>query len=166
MASLSINAGVSKTQLDTLRGQGFPVVTNIEYEAPSIPSDITLVDDTELMEIFGKLTAYGTFLASQVACAEIDLKHLETAFKRKESALYVHYSETLPKATSTLVKAYMAQDEDLAHAEDEVLVKESYLTLIKQMRDNASSLASFTSRELSRRQSTHTLDSRSRRFMP
>lgn len=165
MAYLTIKTESSGSYLGQMRNQGFSVVTNMSYEAPLIPDDITVVDDTELMEIFGKLTAYGTFLSTQVACSEVDLKHLNAAVDRTEAALYIRISESMPKATAGLIKAHMAVEEELIAVKDETLVKESYVMIIKQMRDNATTLANFTSRELSRRQGQQTINSRQRNLL-
>jgi aconitase B len=75
MGELAINVGSSESIIDVLKNQGLNFSTRMEIAIPSVPTDITELDDEGLMNLFAELTAYANFLSAQYSCALIDEKN-------------------------------------------------------------------------------------------
>lgn len=165
MVSLLTDKASSKV-VATMTNEGLPVLQKLDYEPPAIPMDVTALAPADLMELFGKSTAYESFYAAQTACAEIDVAYMKKQLKRKEAELKISYKEDQPELKSTEISVKVSLNKDFQKLEDDLFLKESYLTLIKQMRDSAKGFTSVLSREITRRSSNPFQNSRAARAVP
>ena len=62
----------SKRAIDKLKGQGLTLNEGYTYDPPSLPEDVTSVDDDELMDMYAKYVAYLEFINLQMWCANTD----------------------------------------------------------------------------------------------
>lgn len=72
-----ITKEASQKALSTLESQGLTVNKHYGYDAPSLPKDITGMDDEELMDLYTKYVAYLEFINLQAWCAQVDKSEAE-----------------------------------------------------------------------------------------
>lgn len=166
MNELSINAGTSQPIIDSLHGQGFDFRTRMEIVQPSVPGDVTILDDSELMELFSELTAFSNFLSAQYACAQIDEKNAETDLERAESVVYLAANDLNKKETVAMLKARTMVDPNVRDCKERYNAVYAYRKLIEVMVNNAERSTILISRELTRRTAGATAMSRSQRMIP
>lgn len=166
MSELAINAGTSQTIIDVLQNQGFQFNTRMVIDLPEVPEDVTGIDESDLMILFNKLTAYSNFLETQHACAVIDEKNAEGALEFEESKAYIVAHEENKKETVTLMKARLATNPNIIHLREAMAAKYAYRKLIEVMVNNTQRNTFLVSRELTRRKGGDNGYMRSQRMFP
>lgn len=154
MGELAINVGSSESIIDVLRGQGLNFSTRMEIVVPSVPTDLTELDDEGLMQLFAELTAYANFLSAQYSCALIDEKNAEQSLDIIESKKFITAHESNKKETITLTKARLSTDPEIIAMREAVSAKYAYKKLIEVMVNNVDRNTQLVSRELTRRTSS------------
>jgi DNA mismatch repair ATPase MutS len=149
-----VATGVSERVLKQLEEQGLPFKRSLKLELPDFPTDITLVDDVELMSMASKYIENMNFLRTQAACAELAELESETLYKDAVGAGLL--SKTTGKASekATLLKAQVDSDPVVRELADAYSYARAYHKMIRTILDNIERYYSLTSRELTRRTST------------
>lgn len=154
MGELAINVGSSESIIDVLKNQGLNFSTRMELNIPSVPSDLTELDDEGLMHLFAELTAYANFLSAQYSCALIDEKNAEQSLDFIESKKFIEAHDVNKKETITLTKARLSTDPEIIVMREAVSAKYAYKKLIEVMVNNIDRNTQLVSRELTRRTSS------------
>jgi hypothetical protein len=154
VSELAINAGTSESIIEVIRGQGIMFSTRMEINIPSMPDDLTELDDEGLMQVFAELTAYANFLSAQYSCALIDEKNAEQSLDLLESKKFIDAHELNKKETITLTKARLSVDPEIIALREAVSAKYAYKKLIEVMVNNIDRNTQLVSRELTRRTSS------------
>lgn len=149
-----VATGVSEQVLKQLEEQGLPFKRSLKLELPDFPSDITLVDDVELMSMASKYIENMNFLRTQAACAELAELEAETLYSDAVNAGLL--SKTTGKASekATLLRAQVDGDPAVRELADAYSYARAYHKMIRTILDNIERYYSLTSRELTRRTST------------
>lgn len=165
MSDLVLNSGPSSTTIAELTSQGIPFKTTMNLDLPQLPSDLTDLDDEDLMALFSKLTAYSNFLASQYACAVIDEREAEKKLEYVENLALLRESNLKSaKDTVTVLKAKVSTSPEVMELSDELAVRYNYRKLIEVMVNNVDRDSNLISRELTRRTSGGSFRQRGQRM--
>ena len=134
-----------------------------DYDIPRLPVELTDLGDTELMELYSRLTAYADFIAVQVSCAIIDERQSE---KRLEGAtsLSMYASSGGSDSRVTFARAKVAVDPKIVELKADLDRDYAYRKLIESMAGNIERDTFLVSRELTRR--TSDVNRRSNRWQP
>ena len=159
-----ITGDTSKYVLDTLDQQGLGLDRETFTPRPSLPADITEVDDEELMRLYTHFSSYSDFVNTQLACAIIDEKEAQRNIEYAESEAMLRHQSTNAKTTVTIIKALVDGDPSLGDLRQDALNKYSYRKMLETMANNLERSSSVCSRELTRRTSGDNFKTRSRRF--
>jgi hypothetical protein len=159
-----ITNDTSRYVLDMLDEQGLVVDRETDISRPSLPTDITELDDEDLMRLYTHLSAYSEFLSTQLACAIIDEKDAERNKDYAESEAMLRHQTNNAKTTVTIIKALVDGDPTLGDIRQEALVKYSYRKMLETMVNNYERSTAVCSRELTRRTSSDNFKTRSRKF--
>ena len=160
MGELAINVGSSESIIDILKNQGLNFSTRMEINIPSVPLDLTELDDEGLMQLFAELTAYANFLSAQYSCALIDEKNAEQSLDLVESKKFIDAHDANKKETITLTKARLSTDPEIIVMREAVSAKYAYKKLIEVMVNNVDRNTQLVSRELTRRTSSFNKNTR------
>jgi len=150
--------------LEELKAQGLDVSHEVDLDKPTLPEDITELDDEDLMRLFTKLIAYIDFLSTQSSLAQIDERESERCLNQIEAEV----TANLPVAKGdkvSVIKAQAAAAPEVVEAAEAYSSAYSYRKIIESMLDNYERDAMLVSRELTRRTAGDTYKSRSRKFV-
>jgi hypothetical protein len=132
-----------------LQDQGFdlpPVPSDMEVE---LPPDVSAVDSSELMRLFGLFTAWCDYATAQVGLAAIDERQAERTVERKEAEAW----RDLPKSSVSAAKALVALDLQVQKAQNELDECHAYRRVVSDIAARYERDAALLSRELTRRTS-------------
>lgn len=150
--SIKLKAEESQRTIDTLRAQGFTFDSEFEGINPVMPHDITDLDDLGAMRLFQEYNAFLSFVAAQMACAQIDEVNAKKKLDYAEASAMEEYA--LPKMTVSAIKAKVMSDPvvvKLAQAHTEA---HDYRKGMEMLHTNVERDCAFISRDLTRRTSS------------
>lgn len=162
--STLITNDTSKYVLDTMDKQGLLVDREVELERPSLPADITELNDEELMLLYTKFSSYSDFVNTQLSCAIVDEKEAERKVDYEESMAMLRQQSASAKTTVTMMKALVDSDPAIIELKQDHLNKYAYRKMLETMANNCERSSSVCSRELTRRTSGDNFKTRTRRF--
>jgi hypothetical protein len=162
--STLITDDVSKYVLDELDKQGLPVDREVELNRPSMPADITELEDEALMLLYTQFSAYSDFVNTQLSCAIVDEKDLERQVDYEESMVMLRLQDSHPKTTVTALKAMVDSDSNIRDLKQAHMNKYAYRKVLETMANNCERSSSVCSRELTRRTSGDNFKTRTRKF--
>lgn len=141
----------SQHTLDQMRMQGFVIDQEFEGVLPTMPHDITDLDDLGVMHLWQEYNAYLQFILAQVTCAQID----ESDAKKKLEYIEAKYiaQHTEPKRTVSAIKALVSAEDAVQEAESAHTATYYYRKGMEMMYTNVKMDCDFISRELTRRTS-------------
>lgn len=146
---ITLNTGeASEAAVNELTAQGYGPVTQYDDAVPSIPDDLTDIDDQELMKLFQHFVEYNNFLLLQIACAKADEEAAAKAYERFEAQVLL---EAVKGETVSRTKAKVISSPDGQKLDDEAAVARTYHSLLKSLQDGVNESTKVISRELSRR---------------
>lgn len=124
--------------------------------SPELPEDPTALNDSDLMKVFGRFTAWADYLAGQLALAEVDERTLHALAEKQESLVMLRHRPTTEQlrkgeVTMTLIKAEVAQNMDVIERWQEHATVYARRKLLNTMFERADRDAAYLSRELTRR---------------
>lgn len=156
---------ISADTLAKINKAGYTLASKPSYEIPSLPRDITELDDEALMDLFVQFTQWTDHLSGVHAMSVIDERELEKELSKAEAnAMVTAFTGKGAKQVAVL-KAHIANSPEVHGISEELDTKYAYRKLVETMMLNAERDAQVVSRELTRRTSEHSgLKSRSRRF--
>lgn len=149
--SIKLRAEESQRTVDTLRSQGFTLDSEFEGINPKMPFDITDLDDLGVMRLFQEYNAFLSFVAAQLACAQIDESNAKKRLDYSEAILMEEYS--MPKMTVSAIKSKVMADESIIKLAQAHSQAYDYRKGIEMMHTNVERDCAFISRELTRRTS-------------
>ena len=146
--------GIGDAMINILESQGLPVRRELDIDLPPFPSDITAVDDQQLMDIYNRYMQNYNFMVTQVACAELAVTEASNAYDMAEAKAML--SKTTGKSTekSVMLKALVMTDPEIVDLSTNLLSAQAYHKLLKTTSDNLERYFQLASRELTRRKST------------
>lgn len=153
----------SQQALRRLRASGIPVPEQPEFEAPRLPPDVTELDDRDLMALFGELTTWAEYLATQLAVAGVDERSAEESLKIAEARGAVRHKT---EKTVAAVKALVLADPEVLAAREALDSAYAYRKILQPIADGAERRAAFVSRELTRRTGRADRENRNNRWNP
>jgi hypothetical protein len=157
---------ISRKVLDALNELGFSLSPRPEFDIPSLPRDITELDDEGLMDLFVQLTQWTDHLAGAHAVAVVNEREAERALTHAESIAMIKGWTGAKGDKVTLIKAQIASSPEVSELHDEVNTKYAFRKLIETRMLNVERDAQVVSRELTRRTSDGGMRSRTRRLLP
>lgn len=132
-----------------MRDQGLEIAERPESEMPSMPHDLTELDDRSLMVLYSEVTAWAEFAESQAACAVIDEKHAaRVAEATYRDAVEARRAEGL---NVTDARNQAKGDAGVLAAENASFEAEAYRRLVDSVAKRCERDAALVSRELTRR---------------
>jgi hypothetical protein len=158
---MSLRLGeASRRAADALMQQGLTLSPKPEIEMPILPSDVTVLDDEDLMILYSLLTAWADFISTQVSCAQVDERAAEKRLSHAENLLMIASGDKGDRVT--YARAQVAADNKIVAMKEEVEEAHAYRKLIESMASNIERDAALVSRELTRRTSSRNRTSPSR----
>jgi len=136
------------------RGLFLPRKPGDEY--PELPEDPTALDDSELMQVFFRFTAWADYLGGQLALAEIDERLCQAMLAKTEDVVLLRKmpsSEALRKRedTMTRAKAELSNDKEVIERAEAHATAYAMKKLLTGMFERADRDSAALSRELTRR---------------
>lgn len=143
--------GVSDEMLKILEAQGLPVRRELDIDLPPFPTDITAVDDQQLMDLANRYMQNYNFMLTQVACAELAVVEADNIYDTAEAKAML--TKTTGKSTekSVMLKAQVITDPEIVDLSTKRLQAQAYHKMLKTTLDNLERYYQLTSRELTRR---------------
>ncbi len=157
-----INSASSEGILDTLKAQGLGISRQIDAQPPTMPRDITELDDEDLIRLFQHLNEFTKFIKVQASCAQIDESEAKKRMDYLEATLTTQH--TAPKVTVASIKAKVMSEESMQTVSQEYQFKHDYRKMIEMMVNNLESDMHLVSRELTRRTSGGNFKTRGTKF--
>ena len=152
--------------LDQLSKLGFTLTVKPEYDIPSLPRDITELDDEGLMDLFVQLTQWNDHLSGAQAIAIINERDAQRALDNAEAAALMKNWTGAKGDRITLIKAQIAATKEIQDLSHDLDIKYAFRKLIETKTINVERDTQVVSRELTRRTSDGGgLRSRQRRFV-
>jgi hypothetical protein len=149
----------SKRAIDKLKGQGLTLNEGYTYDPPSLPEDVTSVDDDELMDMYAKYVAYLEFINLQMWCANTDKEEAE-----KDMTVMKARKKLSMKASGVavaLIDAEIEVDLEYRASADAFQELSNYHGLMNIMSGKLSKDISFINREITRRVNLNKMSGRS-----
>jgi hypothetical protein len=151
---ISIEAtGISESVIQTLEGQGIPIRRQLDLDLPSLPDDITSVDDQELMRLANVYMQYYSFMLTQVTAAELAVLEMENEYDMAEATAMLSMTTGKTTEKSIMLRAQVLTDPNMQALSRSRLQAQAYHKLLKTTLDNLERSYQLTSRELTRRTS-------------
>jgi hypothetical protein len=160
----SSKVGLSQEAIATLSEGGFSLPKKPNYEIPSLPRDITELDDPALMDLFVQLTQWNDHASGLFAVSVIDEREAQRALDNAEATAILSNWTGAKGTTVTLVKATIAASPEIQKLSKELDTKYAFRKLIEARMENVERDAALVSRELTRRTSDGGMRSRQRKF--
>lgn len=146
--------GVSEDIIAVLENQGLVVRKILDIDMPDFPTDITLVDDQELMVMASKYMENYNMMRTQTACAQVAELEAENDYDLTEARALLSTSTGKSTEKAGLLKAAVLAQPDI---QEKLKVKNytyAYRKLMETTQDNMERYYSLVSRELTRRTSS------------
>lgn len=142
-----------------------PLFGRPQFDIPEIPGDLTLVDDSLMMQLFSQFVQWQNYASYQFAEAEVEEEKAEANVKRLE-AEHMVLNWGAAKDKVTLSRAQQAMDPAIDQAKQQLLVAYAKRKLTAVIYGNCERCAQLLSRELSRRLGRDPVERRSMRWSP
>lgn len=154
------NGATAGWAMQALYDQGLSVPDKPLGDIPTLPSDLTEVDDEELMILYTHLTAWSDFISTQVSIAQIDERESNTNLDREENRLMILSGDKGDRVT--YARAQVAADPKIVALKEKTDECHAYRKLIESLAANVERNAALVSRELTRRTSSRSRTTPSR----
>lgn len=140
---------VGEKALEKVLDQGFHL-PEVPADQPSLPSDLSELDDQSLMEELALFTSWADYAGSQVGLAVISERSAELDMEWQISRYYSDSSRSTPV---TITKAEALQDPDVYASRRKFEEAHAYRRLVADLHARYERDATVLSRELTRRTS-------------
>lgn len=145
--------GISDETLKILESQGLPVRRDLNIELPPFPSDITAVDDQQLMDLANRYMQNYNFMLTQVACADLAVIEAENEYETAVAKAMLTKTNGKSTEKAAMLKAQVITDDTIVDLSTKRLQAQAYHKMLKTTLDNLERYYQLTSRELTRRTS-------------
>jgi hypothetical protein len=159
-----MTSNISDYVLDMLAAQGLGISRQVEISQPSLPEDITAIDERELMNLYTNFAAYTDFINTQLSCAIIDEKETERLIDVMTAGKTVTMSTGKASDKVTIIKAQISADPDMINLENQLLARYAYRKMMETISTNCERSTAVCSRELTRRTAGDNYRSRTSKF--
>ncbi|MGW3860264.1 hypothetical protein ACWEDZ_02100 [Streptomyces sp. NPDC005047] len=142
---------------DRLEKQGFDKEERPDGYMPPLPADITSLDDSSLMRLYGEYVAWTSYAAQRLVDARTNERSLKQNLNLSSAraALAASTEKTVAGRKAAAAADDQVQEDEKLHLDAVALVE-----ALEMVHKNAEARASFCSRDLSRRQSSRDTDTR------
>jgi hypothetical protein len=150
----SLTRSESSVAVDRVERLGFYLPTRPGEEVPTLPLDLTEIDDSELMILFNQFTAWSNYAAGKRSEAEIDEAKVSDSLGFAQAQATILGWEDGTKESDkrvTIAKARQLADADVQKALSERRRSHAHRKLVTTMAENFERSTALISRELSRR---------------
>ena len=157
---------ISRDVVAAISELGFPLSVKPEYDIPTLPRDITELDDEGLMDLFVQFTQWNDHLAGAYAIAVINEREAESTLKNAEASMLLQNWTGAKGDRVTLIKAQIQASPAIQELIYDYDTKYAFRKLLETRTQNIERDSNLVSRELTRRTSDGGLRSRQRRLIP
>jgi hypothetical protein len=158
--------GISESIIAVLEKQGLAIKQTLDVNMPDFPTDITLVDDQELMVMASKYMENYNMMRTQTACAQVAELEAENAYDLAEARALLATSTGKSTEKAGLLKAAVLATPDIQEKLKAKNYTYAYRKLMETTQDNMERYYGLVSRELTRRTSSDRDRMRMNRFTP
>jgi len=156
---------ISTQVVATLEDLGFGLTPKPEESIPSLPRDITELDDEGLMDLFVHFTQWNDHLAGALAVSIINEREAQRAVDQYEASGMLKGWTGGKNDRVALAKATIAATDEMQDLVHDLDIKYAFRKLLETRTLNVERDSNVVSRELTRRTSNHEgLRSRQRKF--
>jgi hypothetical protein len=156
---------ISTQVVATLEDLGFGLTPKPEEGIPSLPRDITELDDEGLMDLFVHFTQWNDHLAGALAVSIINEREAQRAVDQYEATGMLKGWTGGKNDRVALAKATIAATDEMKELVYDLDIKYAFRKLLETRTLNVERDSNVVSRELTRRTSSHEgLRSRQRKF--
>jgi len=156
---------ISRDVLASMNELGFSLTAKPEEDIPSLPRDITELDDEGLMDLFVQFTQWNDHLAGAQAIAIINEREAQRTLDNAVDAAMIKNWTGAKGDRVTLIKAQIGASEAIQELQHELDIKYAFRKLIETRTMNVERDSQLVSRELTRRTSDGGgMRARTRRF--
>ena len=148
-----VATGISEETIALLKRQGLDVRRSLDIDVPPFPEDITLVDDSELMEIASKYMENYNMVSTQVTCAQIAETEADNDYDYLEATMLIGKSTGKTTEKAGLLKAKVLIDPEIQAKKDVKMAAYAYRKMLETILNNLERYYNLASRELTRRTS-------------
>ena len=149
-----VATGISEDVIKVLESQGLPIRRSLDIDVPPFPTDITAVDDQELMTLATKYMENLSFMRTQVACSALAEMEAESNYSTAEAKAFLLKTNGKSTEKATMLKAAVITDPEIVELARAKMYAYSYRKMLETTMDNLERYYSLTSRELTRRTSS------------
>lgn len=142
-------AEASSKTITALQKQGMAVNQRFDYDAPSLPADITGMTEEQVMDLYTQYVAYLEFINMQLWCAEVDKAEAD-----KQVSLIKAQKKLTLKGSGVAVAMMDAEievDPEYRAKADSFQELSNYHGLIQIISERLSKDISLINREITRR---------------
>ena len=107
---------ISKEVLDSLNKLGIALAAKPNFPIPSLPRDISDMDDEGLMDLFVQFTSWSDYLSGARAIAVINEREAERLVTNREADEFLNQWKGGSADRIALVKAKVASEPEVADA--------------------------------------------------
>lgn len=148
----------SREAAERLESQGLslPERPKDEDGIPTVPVELSDMDDTTLMELYSRLVGWANYISTQIGCAKADERAAEKAVDKAQAKAMVEGWSGKATERVAIAKARFLLDpasEELVDRHEEL---KAYRELVETLGANVDRSAGLVSREITRRTSNTT----------
>lgn len=158
---------LNKTSKETIQlaaEQGLNVVYSYEYDAPTLPKDITDITEELLMDLYSRYVSYLDFINTQAWCAKVDAADAEKELDLEKARKKIMMKEA--GQAVALIDSHIEVDKDYIELQDRCQDLKNYHSLVQLISEKTLKDISFINREISRRISANKATGRLAMFTP
>lgn len=141
-----------------------PLGSAPDFELPGLPRDLTLLDDSELMNLFGDYVAWQNFASSKLTEAEIAEHRADGVVRYVEAAAMIGGWGSKDKVT--VARAELTVSEEVVKAREAALQAYATRKTCAVVAANCERVVNLISRELTRRTAQLPSERRNNRWNP
>lgn len=154
----------SREVIQTAEAQGLKVVYSYEYDAPSLPKDITDITEEQLMDLYSKYVSYLDFINTQAWCAKVDAADAEKEVDLEKARKKIMMKES--GQAVALIDSHIEIDKTYNELQEACQNLKNYHSLVQLLSEKTLKDISFINREISRRISANKATGRLAMFAP
>lgn len=154
----------SKATIDLAAEQGLKVVYSFEYDAPTLPKDITDITEEQLMDLYSKYVSYLDFINTQAWCAKVDAADAEKEVSLEKARKKIMMKEA--GQAVAMIDAHVEIDDRYVSLQQVHADLVNYHALVQLLSEKTLKDISFINREISRRISANKATGRLAMFTP
>ena len=145
------NKSLSDSILEEISMKGLGFAKKPNYEIPSLPRDITELDDPALMDLFVQLSQWNDYASGLYAVACVNEREAESALETAQAIGCISGWTGAKGETATKVKAAAAASPEIQKLSKELNVFYAHRKLLESRTMDIERSAALVSRELTRR---------------